>query len=296
MNQPTAPQGTGFLRKALSADGTIIVAIEAKDLLQAQMDRTHAHPPSMIHLGQAMLSALLIQALTDPEENDRVQAEWLVDGPFGHVYAEAFGTGRLRGTVGNLKTPAELLGQSVGNGVFQVRKHHNSSVYTGMIETTGQISTDLVEYLEKSEQRLCGANLSVKIEWDESGTADNFPFRIKSAHGFLVHVLPEGVSGERRQKLLERWDAQIRALGPISQWKLSVESRTVTEEMVSMLSMEIPHRTIFETPVNLHCTCSEDRAARAVALLGPTTPGAPAHTVRCEFCGAVYQIGAYAHS
>jgi len=50
---------------------------------------------------------------------------------------------------------------------------------------------------------------------------------------------------------------------------------------------------LLEKELKLYCTCSEERAERAVALL--QSPGQPddegPHTVRCEFCGVTYKVG-----
>ncbi len=291
---PSSKSGLGYLRKTLNSRGEVlIIAVEARALLQSQMDRIKATPSAMIHLGQAMMSALLLQGLTDPSDNDKVQCAWLVKGDFGHLYAEAMGTGRVRGTLGNAQAGAELLGKALGPGLLQVRRHHAGTLATGMIESTQQVSTDLVEFLEKSEQRLCGTNLSVKVEWDEAKAQAGYalPFFIKSAHGFLVHVLPQE-SDLRKVQVMQSWDAQIRVLGAISQWKLSDEPAAATNEMIEMLAMEQDLPSIYAGDVELYCTCSEERAARALALVEASdgaTPEAP--TVRCEFCGSVYVVG-----
>lgn len=285
-----------YLRKALSPKGdALIITVEARELIQMQMERIKATPSAMIHLGQALMSAALLQALTDPTENDRVQCEWMTKGDFGHVYAEAMGPGRLRGTLGNPQAGAELLGKDMGPGLLQVRRHHAGSLATGMIDAVGRVSDDLVEYLSRSEQRMCGTNLSVKIEWDDAKAAQGFalPFKVKSAHAFLVHVLP-AASEAQQTAGLQSWDAQIRVLGPISQWKLSDTPSTATSEMIDMLAMKQGVSSIFETPLELYCSCSEERAARALALVeaqGGEDPAAEAPTVRCEFCGASYRIG-----
>ncbi len=285
-----------YLRKALSPRGdALLITVEARELIQAQMDRIKASPSAMIHLGQALMSAALLQALTDPSENDRVQCEWLAKGDFGHVYAEAHGPGRLRGTLGVPQAGAELLGKDLGPGLLQVRRHHAGSLSTGMIDSVGRVSDDLVEYLRRSEQRMCGTNLSVKIEWDEHKAQQGFalPFRVKSAHAFLVHVLP-AASEAQQEAAMQSWDAQIRVLGAISQWKLSDTPSVATSEMLDMLAMKQDVESIFETPLELYCTCSEERAARALALVeaqGGEDPSAEAPTVRCEFCGASYLIG-----
>ena len=288
----------GFLRKSLnSRSEVLLIAVEARALLQCQMERIHADPSAMIHLGQAMMSALLLQALGDTSENDRVQCEWMVNGPFGNLYAESLGTGRVRGTIGSPQAGPAALGQPLGEGLFQVRRHHSGALSTGMINSTGRVSTDLVDFLERSEQRACGSNLSVKIEYDEARAEAGYanPFFVKSAHAFLIHVLPQE-SDAKRDEVLRSWDAQIRVLGPISQWKLSEDSATATQEMIQMLSMQQDIPSIFGNEIELYCTCSEERAARALALVeANTSPGeeipSEAPTVRCEFCGSVYRIG-----
>ena len=52
------------IRKALSEDKNItVMAIDATQTVQESLGRLKAFPPSMVHLGQAMLAALLLQTL-----------------------------------------------------------------------------------------------------------------------------------------------------------------------------------------------------------------------------------------
>lgn len=302
----------GRLVKALSVRGdAVLVAVDLTPLVQEQMRRLNATPSAMIHLGQALMAASLLQALGDPDDDDRVQCEWTLKGDMGNLYAEAFGVDRLRGTVGNPQLPAEEYGKPFGTGVMQVRRHHAETTSTGMVTSTGGVGADLVEYLERSDQRLCGSNLSVKIEWDEAGAAAGEPFRVRGAHGYLLHVLPQATEAKQNEAL-RWWDAQMNVLGPVSHWKLSESPQEATLEMVRMLSMEEHPRVVVASDCRLHCTCNEERVARAVALLkahdaeslpdsfesaagvapGLKTPLAHDRTpeVRCEFCGRTYQI------
>jgi molecular chaperone Hsp33 len=289
-----------YLKKALNAGGEVlIVSIEARDLLQEQLERIQAHPPAMVHLGQAMMAASLLQALGDPADDDRIQSEWLTRGEFGAVFAEVLGTGKIRGTIGQPQAPAETLGHKLGAGLFRVRKQRGQEPpYTGFIESSGDVSTDLVEYLEKSEQRTCGANLSVKIEWDEAAAqrGSPLPFRVSQASGFLVHILPQD-NEARHQELLIQWDVQIRALGHLSKWGLTKGGGPrVCLDILQQLTHEEHPKVIFDQEIRLFCTCSEDRAARALALAkAQADPALPvseqgAADVTCEFCGNVYTI------
>ncbi|NDF16183.1 hypothetical protein EB061_12835, partial [bacterium] len=86
MNTPALSSKNGSLKKALSADKTVLViAVEAKGIAEELLVRQQLLPPAMIHVGQAAIGATLIQALTDPSENQRVELQWKATGPFGNL-------------------------------------------------------------------------------------------------------------------------------------------------------------------------------------------------------------------
>ncbi len=286
----------GSIKKFLvDSSDVVIVATEATRLVQELMDRIGAYPPAMVHLGQACIASLLLQALNDKEGNEKVELQWLCAGPFGNLYVESLGLGRVRGTLTNPKAEVESLKQGLGTGLFQVRRVVSEAQmpFTGIVSATGFVGQDVVEYLEKSEQKNCGVSLSVKIVWDESRKPT--PFRVERAEGYLVHILPQERE-ERKNFLLQSWDKHMKDLGPLSEWELPQDPSENTSQIIHFLTGKPVLSYLWEHPLELYCTCSQERAERALSLLaegerreliGDTQKNLE---MNCEYCGATYKL------
>ncbi len=277
--------GQDGLAKALTESAEAVVyVLNATDLVQESMVRVETWPPATVHLGQAMMAAALLQALSEGKENETVSLQWMTDGPFGHLYAEARNFGELRGTIQNPRPNVADYETKLGEGVLQVRRAKHVST-TGLVPSVGDVSLDVVEYLERSEQRACGINLSVKIEWEDSAQTK---FRVAHALGYLVHVLPQS-DGKRAEEALLRWDRQMRSLGSISRWTL--RSDQILADMLRLISLEESPNIVLQQRVRFSCHCNAERATRALTMLDAHEgTGTDAAEVKCEYCGKTYQI------
>jgi molecular chaperone Hsp33 len=282
------------LTKSISENQEAVVyALDATQLVQESMARIDCWPPATKHLGQAMMAAVLLQALTEAEDNETVSLQWMCPGPFGHVFAEARNYGEVRGTIQYPRAPVEDYETTLGEGLLQVRRA-KGLVFgtTSIVNSVGVVSTDLVEYLEKSEQRNCGVNLMVLIDWeDETKTK----FRVRSALAYLIHILPQATEQKMNDALL-RWDRRMRELGTMQRWMLREDQ--ITLDMLRLITGEENPKVVMNQRVKFHCNCSEERAARALALLEvqEEKEGSfqdPDNTeIRCEYCGRTYTISA----
>lgn len=286
-------QTTNALVKTISENQeAVIYALDATDLVQEAMERVGTFPPATKHLGQAMMASVLLQALTDSETNETLSLQWMCEGPFGHCYAESRNYGEVRGTIQNPQAPVTDYETTLGPGLLQVRRGRGPVATTSVVNATGNVSNDVVEYLEQSEQKNCGINLSVQIEIDPN---DENKLRVREARGYLVHILPQPTEVKMNEALL-RWDRQMQTLGPISRWALR-ESHT-TLDMLRLISGEPEPKVVMNQRVTFSCNCSEERATRALALLETqeakegTFHEEPETEIRCEFCGRVYHIQA----
>jgi molecular chaperone Hsp33 len=281
------------LQKALSENGeAVLYALDATELVQESMERLAAFPPATKHLGQSMMAALLLQALADSEEGESISLQWMCEGPFGHLYAEARNYGEARGTIREPRAPVGDYETGLGSGILQVRKMRGlaTNATTSIVNSTGIVSDDIVEYLEQSEQKNCGVRFSVMVDWkDEAKTQ----FVISSAIAYMVHIMPQPTEVKLNEALL-RWDRQMQLLGPLSRWQL--RSDQVTADMIRLLSGEPEPNIVMTQRVKFGCNCSVDRALRALSLLeaqekseggkkdqGPTE-------IRCEYCGKTYTV------
>jgi redox-regulated HSP33 family molecular chaperone len=292
---------SGSFKKAIAARGdAVILTVEATQLVQELMDRSGDFPPAMIHLGQACLGALLLQALTDTEEPEHYELQWSVDGPFGNLYTDSPGFGQVRGTIQKGKAEVDSLNSPLGNGILQVRRTlpNKDILSTGIVPSSGQVGLDIVEYLEKSEQRTCGIDVSVKLVWDEKRDPKN-PFRVEHAVGYLLHALPQSTE-EKTFDNLAKWDRTMKALGPVSTWALPEGPEAITNFMTDLLLMGAARNEVLNRKVTLYCSCSQERAARAVSLLSRSEreylekndagEKLDELSITCEYCGAVYKL------
>lgn len=286
-------QATNALVKAISANQEAVVyALDATDLVQESMERVGSYPPATKHLGQAMMASVLLQALSDSETNETLSLQWMCEGPFGHCFAEARNYGEVRGTIANPLAPVTDYETTLGPGLLQIRRSRGPINTASVVEASGDVSLDVVEFLEQSEQKNCGINLSVQIDWDP---ADATKFRVKEARAYLVHILPQPTEAKLHEALL-RWDRQMQAFGPISRWAVREEHATL--DMLRLITGEPEPKVVMSQRVVFACNCSEERAARALALLenqeekeGTFKPQAETE-IRCEFCGRLYHISA----
>jgi molecular chaperone Hsp33 len=286
-------QNTNALVKTLSENHEAVVyALDATALVQESMERLDAWPPATKHLGQAMMASLLLHALSDAEDKDGISLQWMCNGPFGHCYVESRNYGECRGTIQNPRPPVQDYDTNLGPGLLQVRRTIRGNSTTSIVNSTGDVSNDIVEYLEKSEQKNCGINLSVVIDWDES---DPRKFKVRSALAYLIHILPQPTE-QKLNDALVRWNRQMSTLGPISKWSLRPEQNTL--DMLRLITGEEEPKVVMNQRVLFSCNCSEERALRALTLLETQEKKEGSfHTqaeteIRCEYCGRTYTVKA----
>jgi molecular chaperone Hsp33 len=117
--------------------------------------------------------------------------------------------------------------------------------------------------------------------------------KVTSALAYLIHILPQPTEPLLNDALV-RWNRQMTALGPISKWLLRPEQTTL--DMLRLITGEAEPEVVMNQRVVFSCNCSEERAARALALLetqekkeGSFHPQ-PETEIRCEYCGKTYTL------
>ncbi|MBP7845235.1 MAG: Hsp33 family molecular chaperone HslO [Proteobacteria bacterium] len=286
------------IRRSLTANhDCLIVTVDAQEVLQNLMSQLSVMPSPMLHLAQACLGSLLVQAINDPQEEEKIELQWMTDGPFGTLHARSEGLGKVRG---NIQKPELILPQlenSLGQGIFQCRKTKDSLTSQGNVASQGYVNLDLQEYFQSSEQKVCGVGLSVHFSLDESSPNKNNPVKIDRALGYLLHLLPNDKGVDPRR--IEAFDRHLKNLGPISEWLLEGNSEKRTQVMAHYLSGEPNIRTLHSEPVVLHCSCSKEKVLRAISLLTARERNhflkkddekEPDYEVRCEFCSKLYKV------
>ncbi len=276
------------LQKAIAPDGlTQFLLIDAKDVVQESLTRLKAWPPSMIHLGQALMGAGLLHALLIKEDKSKLSLQWSVRGPFGDLYAESNAIGKLRGTIMQPQAPVNNMFAKLGSGILQVRRTEVDSS-TGVVQAGGDVCMDLLTYLHQSEQRPCAMNLWVDLNWDDKNP--EHPIYVRNALGYLVEVLPDerGVMDSNR---LAQWENFLTSLGKLSEWE--IDSQAPLASMLKFLNPGTPAKVLMYQNLSFYCSCSEERAQRALILAldqDKSLPRRESEEITCEFCGKVYEV------
>jgi redox-regulated HSP33 family molecular chaperone len=267
----------------------VVVAVDATQILSDTIDRLNALPPAMIQLGQAMMSAVLVHRLPDHKESEALELQWRVNGHFGSVFAECRQGPVVRGTLLYPRADINDPKANLGEGLLQVRRVEKQAS-TGIVNASGVIADDVLDYLEKSEQKNCGLRLWVDLEQVPASVSAR-EFRVRNALGFLVHVLPQN-SEAALERCLYQWDQHLQSLGPMREWVLSA---TPINDVLSFVSGELNPEVNHRGHLEFFCTCTEERAGRALAIVEgveeqESAPIPEAGDVRCEFCGRTYHI------
>lgn len=283
------PQGE--LKKMVTSNqDAILIAIDAAPLVQHSLEIQNANPAAIYHLGQALLSTLLLQALPDNQMESQLALQWKLDGPFGNLYSECQRPGGVRGTLFNPAPEVQALHVPMGKGLLQVRRG-KKTVSTGIVESKGNVVLDILEYMEKSDQRNCSIAIWIDVQMNPARHAKS-PYKIAHARGYLVDILPQPNLTETHSKLYQ-WNQHLESLGPLSSWMLGKDPCL---GMLQFISGEYKPHVTATTQVEFFCTCNKDRAERALKLSDQELKkGDEADfqtsgplQVSCEFCGKSY--------
>ncbi|XP_059074160.1 uncharacterized protein LOC131048267 isoform X4 [Cryptomeria japonica] len=213
------------------------------------------------------------------------------DGPLGQITTIASGEGLVKGFVGNpmcnLPITANQMinvGEAVGSGLMSVVCSHSKwpQPYIGSIPIySGEIAEDFAHYLAESEQMKTAIGIGVTFTRKAS---------VKSAHGFLVQVLPF-CSEETIVKLEEN----IRKMPSLSDATADRSAYNITEDI--LMDIGIGDTYNLGTPRYGPCDLKDLklRMLRAVASLGSEDIKSllqeQGHIeVRCEFCAEVLRF------
>ncbi len=293
----------GYFQKSLSEDqSAVIVAVEARALVEDISKRISAFPPAMKHLGEAVLAAALMYALGDTSEEEKLELQWKCAGPFGHLYADMLGAGRVRATIQNPRPEVYDFNHNLGAGLMQARRVKGDfPANTGIVKSVGVVGEDVVSYLRDSEQKDCLLSIYVKIEWDKEAEARGAlrPFKVVRADGFLINILPQS-DASKKEDYISLWKQRIGVGGPLDEWAMPTDSSEALRFIFHILTVGSKPTLYKKESLSFDCTCSEDRAKRALSLLsvrekaemskndeGITLDVLP---ITCEYCGNVYRI------
>jgi molecular chaperone Hsp33 len=247
-----------FAVRALACVTTGIVADAAR--------RHRSTPIATAALGYGLTAATLLGALLKNQQ--RVGLKVGGQGPLRKLVAESDSTGHVRGYVDvpDLAWPLPISAADVADalgrkGLLTVfRDLRLKEIYEGVVPIqTGEVDTDLVYYLTKSEQIPSLVEIGVKL--DDQG-------ELVIAGGVLVQLMP----GQEVSTLT-----------------------AFADRLLALLFAGVPHEILEQRPVEFRCSCTWDRSEQALRLL-PVEDieillDEGQAVVDCHFCHERYVFG-----
>lgn len=245
-------------------------------------------PTSAALLAQALTAGALVAAALE-KNLARVNLQVACDGPAGGLFIDAGTDGSFRGYIRNpavyfTSGPGEPLAPERALGrkgyVSVLRDMGGGEIYRGMVELEAcELAQDLERYFQVSEQIDTAVALTVLPEGDEA---------LGRVAGLLVQRLPGGDAAA-----VERARAALRA-GTLEQGLREGLSASALFDRLA-LGGATPD-LLADLPLEFRCSCSHDRAVRAVLAMGleelrSLFAEVGEAKLACEFCGAKYELG-----
>lgn len=282
---------TDCLVRATALQGQVrAFAIDATDVANELVRRHQTIPVVTAAIGRLAAGALLFGAMLK-EDGHMVTLRVQGDGPAGTLLASANATGGVRGLVTNPQPRVE----QVRNGKLNVRGVVGTSghltvtkdlglgqPYVGTVEiVSGEIGEDLAHYLLRSEQVPSAVGIGVFVRPDGS---------VEAAGGYLVQLLP-GVTDAQAAGIEE-------VILSLPHPTAMLRNGDTPEQVLARIFGDDGYHVLDRRDVRFECHCSEDRAVRAILMLGRDAVGELIEEgtqrggaeVTCEFCTERYVI------
>lgn len=248
-----------YLVRILSEAGNVrALACVTTGLVQEAASRHATLPTATVALGRALSGAALCGALL--KTGQRVAFKFEGNGPLKKIIVEAESNGAVHGFVGDPQVAlvtadgrhdvAAALGRA---GFLTVTKDLGlKEPYRSTVQLyTSEIAEDLAWYLTESEQVPSAVGLGVYTTGDGG---------VAAAGGFLIQSLPP-----RNEAIIDQLMARIGQLPPLSEFLLAERG---PEELLEMLFIGIPYKTLEKRLLAFVCSCSRERIERALLSLG----------------------------
>jgi molecular chaperone Hsp33 len=236
-------------------------------------------PLAAIGLGQLLTAAVLLTRLVSKDPL-RLVLEVRGDGPLGRLRAEADTHGRVRGLVEQrlAERPAgqDRATPELGTGTLRVVRQMQKRNYESRVSLVeGGVATNVVHYLEQSEQIRSAAMLGVLAR----------PAGVVVGGGLIVEALPGA-----DPHLVRRLETRIPNLPSVSGLLEDGGPWALLDHAIG----EVERETLEERQVMLTCDCDRERFRghlRALASRDPSILGDDETVdVQCNFCGADYRF------
>lgn len=278
-----------YLIKALAFDKKIrAFVVITTDTVEEARRRHQTSATASAALGRTMTAGVLFAGMLKGQERYTIRIEG--NGPIGHILADAYADGRVRGYVTNphvdfpLNAHGKLdVSRAVGKEglVVVVRDLGLKQSFSGQVPiVSGEIGEDMVHYLLNSEQIPSSVGVGVLV-------APNLT--IQASGGFMIQAMP-GCPDD----VLIHLEKHVPNLKNIS---TLVDEGFTPEAIVESLLMTDDIEIIQHVPIHFECTCSKERTHQLLIKLGKEELISMLKEdgkaeVQCEFCKAKYEYTA----
>ncbi len=279
------------LVRGTAADGQVrAFAITARASVQELHDRHQTSPVVSAALGRLLMAGMMMGAMS---KNDDELITLVVhgEGPVGGLTVTANNHGQAKGFanhphvwlplngVGKLDVGSAVAGESHVGTLSVIHDLPGMDPYSSEVAlVSGEIGDDLTYYFAASDQVPTSLGVGVLVDTDQS---------IRQAGGFIVQLMP-GCD----DAVVDRLEANLSGVRSVTDL---LEAGMKPTDILGHVLDGLTYQELDAMPVEFHCGCNRDRAARAVLALGRAeledmiSKGEPAD-VYCHFCGEHYRF------
>ncbi len=263
--------------RALTNDGKFRAAAVINTNTAKEAQRRHTIDPlSTLLLSRSLAAASLLASFLKGEE--RVVVEFMGNGIYKRIFAEALQVGEVRGYVDKNQHP-ENTETAFGVGLLRVTKvlYGKFEPVSGVVALQkGNVSNDIAYYLTQSEQIPSAVRLDVDMTEDGA---------IRHSAGIIVQAMPDATESE----IMEVHDSMLR-IGSVAE--LAADGYHPDEILRQFLPTDC--QIVNTTPVDFFCRCSLDRFKAILLTLGlQEVQGMRDEGQRelvCQYCNNHYQL------
>ena len=235
----------------------------------------HEYPPILrARMGEFMAASALLAATL--KFNGSLTMQVQAEGPVNLLVVECSSERVMRATAQWSDLPEQAsLPELFGNGqlVITLDPEHGKERYQGIVKLEGHSVAEILQnYLQQSEQ----LNTSLWLAADDS-----------RATGMLLQKLPDRESDDE-----DIWQRALHLGATVSQQELL---QLDAQEIIQRLFHQEDIRLFDPEPVRFGCSCSRERVANVLKMLGHDEITAILHEegaihVNCEFCNQFYEF------
>lgn len=279
------------LVRGTAADGQVrAFAITARASVQELHDRHQTSPVVSAALGRLLMAGMMMGAMSK-NEDELITLVVRGEGPVGGLTVTASNHGQAKGFanhphvwlplngVSKLDVGSAVAGENHAGTLSVIHDLPGMEPYSSEVAlVSGEIGDDLTYYFAASDQVPTSLGVGVLVDTDQS---------IRRAGGFIVQLMP-GCD----DAVVDRLEANLTGVRSVTDL---LEAGMKPTDILGHVLDGLTYQELDAMPVEFHCGCNRDRAARAVLALGRAeledmiSKGEPAD-VYCHFCGERYRF------